>query len=55
MREMTKAKEEEADNMVPEGQDLLGQLFNEKKHISYAKREKNDKQMAAILQKLQSG
>ena len=45
---MQKQREWEIDNQPPSGNDLMYRLYEEKKHISYEKRAKNEKVVAII-------
>ena len=48
LKDMVRQKEEEEQKQKPTGNDLLGQLFQQKRHQSYERREKNDKQIALM-------
>lgn len=55
LRDLVKLKEKEEEGKGPTGKDLLTQLYEEKKHISYEKRAKNDKMVELLMNKLQQG
>ena len=48
LRDIVKQKEQEEENKGPTGSDLLHNLYEEKKHVSYEKREKNDKMVELL-------
>ena len=43
LKEIVRQREMELENKPPSGTDLMHQLYQEKRHISYDKRERNDK------------
>jgi len=52
LKEEQKVKEQLEDQQEAKGDNLLGQLFQDKQHVSYKNREKNDKQLEYLRDKL---
>lgn len=50
-----KQRELEEDNKPPSGKDLMYHIYQDKVHASYAKREKNDKIVDYMKDKIESG
>ena len=55
LKEIQRQKEIEEDNKPPSGRNLMTQIYEEKKHISYQKRERNDKILSLIQDQLSGG
>lgn len=55
LRAETLRKEYEVDNQPASGNDLMHQIYLEKRHASYDKRERQDKVLAAMEEKLVGG